>query len=924
MLARPRVIRPRAGYGRGMTKRTFLSGGLACLWLAVAACTGPGKANPAGVKPRGSTAPRPSAGAGGASASPGATGDAADRVPAGPPATPPPGLLAGAFGGLVSNNGGNVVRLGDPAGMKGGPATTIAGLVTAPAELITDNGAGMVGPGSSTMVGPGSSTVVSNQGGAMVGPGSSMYRLAAADDVPYAGAMVFLLAADGTPLEGPDGLPVASRTDAAGRYAFTGAIPEASNYLVVVSLPGTRGQLGAIAPKGLARVADVDLVSTLATGYVLDRYVRPQAKRQAVLDRLPPEMEAATRQAVGDALGAGAAAAGGPPLAVVSAAEIGRVVDGLRAKAAPLDTQLEEVRKLLVAGLSDLGSGRAANEVALPWIRGVAIDPAGGYWLNAALSGRVYHVGADGILATAAGSGAGEQAGSVAGLAAGAAGLGTIQGLLPDGDGLLILEQRRLTRLGADAKLTELWPRGETRLVAVGRAGDGRYRLLAQDGLYEVAPGAAPTKVRAIAGADAAFLGRVGSFGQDAAGRLVLLAGGAPYGEVRRYDPASGALAVVVASDAADVRGIGLDGAGRVYLQGADGAIRVREGDAERPLIPAGAGVTAQYAHFAAAPGGATLWALLGAVYRVEGATKTLVAGKVGVAVDETGQIALNRPGGLLVEPDGALVLAVAGDNQVARVRGAEVAIVAGTGQAGTAGDGGPATAAPLANPTALRRDAAGSLYVLAAGRAVRKVAPDGTISTAYALPEASGDRRIYDAWPTRDGAALYVTGAVITAGGVPRDGFVSKIALPSKAETPIVAAADSAGRTHVIALDAEDRLHLMGGGALRRWDPAAGFATVAEHATLATSLRWTALGRAAFDPKGRFWWFSGEAASQLNRLVDGRAEVVAGPGAPLLAGEGVDDSLLNGMAPAFGADGDVYFADYGHNQVKRLPGAAR
>src|SRR5690606_14489265 len=94
--------------------------------------------------------------------------------------------------------------------------------------------------------------------------------------------------------------------------------------------------------------------------------------------------------------------------------------------------------------------------------------------------------------------------------------------------------------------------------------------------------------------------------------------------------------------------------------------------------------------------------------------------------------------------PDGGFLLA---ENETHRIRrvGPDglITTVAGTGAAGFSGDGGPATAAQLNTPRAVAvTDDGGFLIADEINDRIRRVAPDGTISTLVGAGTAgfSGD----------------------------------------------------------------------------------------------------------------------------------------------------------------------------------------
>ncbi len=91
----------------------------------------------------------------------------------------------------------------------------------------------------------------------------------------------------------------------------------------------------------------------------------------------------------------------------------------------------------------------------------------------------------------------------------------------------------------------------------------------------------------------------------------------------------------------------------------------------------------------------------------------------------------LNLPRGVAVDAAGNFY--IADDDHVIRkvTPNGTITTVVGTGTAGYSGDGGPATSAQLSWPAAVAVDGSGNLYVADAGNnRIRKVAKDGTIAT--------------------------------------------------------------------------------------------------------------------------------------------------------------------------------------------------
>jgi len=93
---------------------------------------------------------------------------------------------------------------------------------------------------------------------------------------------------------------------------------------------------------------------------------------------------------------------------------------------------------------------------------------------------------------------------------------------------------------------------------------------------------------------------------------------------------------------------------------------------------------------------------------------------------------ALNEPLGVAVMPDGGYLIADAGNDRVRRVfADGTIRTVAGTGWFGDSGDGGPATAASFKDPIGVAVLPDGSFLIADAGAGrVRRVSPTGIITT--------------------------------------------------------------------------------------------------------------------------------------------------------------------------------------------------
>ncbi|MDB5096460.1 MAG: hypothetical protein JWM80_881 [Cyanobacteria bacterium RYN_339] len=269
------------------------------------------------------------------------------------------------------------------------PASPAASVAPVGGGLVTNNGG----------------NIVSDHGGGIVGvvrapAGLAARRLLALQEQAVGGVTVALQSADGKPVLDASGKEVTSTTKPDGSYAlvFGG---NAHNLVVAATLPGGKGNAVAFVPKGVGDkpvTVDLDSASTYALGYILQQYVRVQPEPVAVLDKLPAEVAQDTRAKTAVALGSAAVPDGFSPEKVVAA------VESLRRLAPAVNQQMDYVRSLLFAGLSNQGIGRSVTDVELDPL-GLALSAAGELYYSQSIYGRIFKKSQDGHLLVVAGNG---------------------------------------------------------------------------------------------------------------------------------------------------------------------------------------------------------------------------------------------------------------------------------------------------------------------------------------------------------------------------------------------------------------------------------------------------------------------------------------------------------------------------------------
>ncbi|MFN0106823.1 MAG: BACON domain-containing protein [Bryobacteraceae bacterium] len=312
----------------------------------------------------------------------------------------------------------------------------------------------------------------------------------------------------------------------------------------------------------------------------------------------------------------------------------------------------------------------------------------------------------------------------------------------------------------------------------------------------------------------------------------------------------------------------------------------------------------------------------------------------------------LNQPQGIAFDANGNLHVADLGNRRIRRITPSGIiTTVAGNGTSAFNGDGGPATAAGML-PWRIAFDAANALLISDFdNRRVRKVGPDGVISTIAGTGQGvfSGDGR-----PARETSlipnAIHVDrsgrillsdtenyriyrigtdGILTTLTGIGRRGFSGDGGPAAAAATTNIDALTTDAAGNILLADTSNRR-------IRRINSAGVISTIAGGSDTAVTTAPVEALRAAIgfpdsisvDSRGRIFIADIESQNVLVLSEDGRLlSLVAGNGSFKALPPGTPSPLATMTEPtgiAIAPDGSIYYVELqGHRIAKISPGGA-
>jgi uncharacterized protein (TIGR03437 family) len=306
---------------------------------------------------------------------------------------------------------------------------------------------------------------------------------------------------------------------------------------------------------------------------------------------------------------------------------------------------------------------------------------------------------------------------------------------------------------------------------------------------------------------------------------------------------------------------------------------------------------------------------------------------------------------GIALDAKGNIYVADNSNNMIMRVSpDGTLTVVAGNGILGCSGDGGPATRAAIARPVGLALDASGNLYITDGCNLVRKVTPDGTITTvagngvagfagdggpatsaALWAPwgvtvDASGNFYIGDRLNNRV-RKVTPSGTITTVAGSGPPGFSAGFAGDGGSAT--IAKLSS---PHDVALDPDGNLYIAdyGNNRIRKVAPNGTITTAVGSGSQGYSGDGGPATRAALSsPSG----VNVDAFGNLNIADSGNNRVrrvtpngpistVAGTGVPGFSGDGgpaTGAALFTPSRVVVDAAGNLYISDFNNHGIRKV-----
>lgn len=220
---------------------------------------------------------------------------------------------------------------------------TLTGVVKLPPALLTENGAGLLTENGAGLLTENGAGIISDSA-AQTSTKAAFQLATTVSQVPLARATVTLADAHGHAVDGPDGQPITAITDDSGQFTFSNTLPD-QPLVVNVSLNAAGTLQGFALRSSDERTSNLDLVSTLCTTYIMNRYVSALTDPTSGLGKLDGGTESTTRQEAAAAL----AKTSVPVPKTLTTSAIIPTMKQLRALDATFDTQCEKVRVLVGA-----------------------------------------------------------------------------------------------------------------------------------------------------------------------------------------------------------------------------------------------------------------------------------------------------------------------------------------------------------------------------------------------------------------------------------------------------------------------------------------------------------------------------------------------------------------------------------------------